>query len=349
MPRAPLLLVALAVAAPLTAQSSLERSPNLGGTWVAVPGVVQFNFVHRFYVSSGSNTVVNYPTFTFAVGLTRDLTIGDRFSTHSETPSGLTNEAEFYARWRRRVGAVAVAVTPAYNAAAKSLDGEVGVDWTSGRLTVSGAARGMSHAYGVSRARTALAGGAVWRLNDYVALAGDVASLVSRDSTEAAAWSAGILFVIPGSPHTFSLHASNVAVNTIEGSSRRGLALAQIGKPLYGFEFTIPLHLKRFAPWFGGSSGARRALPSAAAAGVAADVRMKTYSFAADSITIRAGAAVRWINDDPVEHTVTFDNGEPGSPLIPTNGFFIHRFAQPGRYSYHCTPHPYMKGVVVVR
>ena len=60
----------LSLAAPLSAQSLLFRSPNLAGTWVPEPGVVQFNFLHRFYVSPApTKSVQNFPTFTVAVGL----------------------------------------------------------------------------------------------------------------------------------------------------------------------------------------------------------------------------------------------------------------------------------------
>src|SRR5512146_207844 len=66
LPMRRLLVSVLAgLASPLSAQSLLFRSPNLSGTWVPDAGVVQFNFLHRFYVSSGpSHGVANYPTFT---------------------------------------------------------------------------------------------------------------------------------------------------------------------------------------------------------------------------------------------------------------------------------------------
>src|SRR2546427_8548786 len=52
---------------PYTTLFRSYRSANLGGTWVIDPGVVQFNFVHRFYVAPGpSHAVVNNPTFTLA-------------------------------------------------------------------------------------------------------------------------------------------------------------------------------------------------------------------------------------------------------------------------------------------
>jgi len=348
MKRVSLALLALAATAPLQAQSLLYRPPNLGGTWVPDPSVVQFNFVHRFYVAdaTGAHKVTNFPTFTFAVGLGHDIAIGTHYGTNSfvvQTPYR-PNETEVFARWRAIGGegkqGIAVSVTPAYNFAAHSADGEVGVDYTFGRLTLSGAVRGMSKAFGIDTARAAFAGGAAARLTDYIAVSADVGSFVSP--TVRAAWSVALNVLIPGSPHTFSFQASNATTSTIEGNS------IGFGKMLYGFEFTIPLHLKRFAPWFHGSPKPV-ALGTAAGATVAAEVGMSAVKFTTESVTISAGQAVRWTNRDPVEHSVTFDGAEQGSPIIPPNGSYVHRFERPGTYTYHCTPHPFMKGVVVVK
>ncbi len=341
------LTLALGATSRLSAQSPpLDRSPNMGGTWVPDAGVVQFNFLHRFYVTPRPNSgVINYPTFTLAVGLPAHVGLGMRYATKGTD----ANETEVYARWRRQIGPVAVAATPAYNITLESVDGEVAADWTRGALTLSGAVRGMSQAFGEDRARAAAAGGAVLRLNDYVAITGDFASMLGRDPGEDPAWSAGLLFVIPGSPHTFSLHASNVGANTIQGSSRADPRVKlTTSKPLYGFEFTIPLHLKRFSPWFH-KSPPPVTLGAPAGTAVAAEIAMIALKFRGDTVTISAGQAVRWTNGDPVEHTVTFDGGEPGSPPIPPNGAYVHRFDRPGTYPYHCTPHPFMKGVVVVK
>ena len=342
-------LALLGAAAPLGAQSLLYRQPNLGGTWVPDGGVVQFNFVHRFYVApaAGSHKVQNFPTFTFALGLGHDLAIGTHYGTNSFVVQNpyRPNETEVYARWRV-MGAegkqgFAVSLTPAYNFAAHSADGEVGVDYTIGRLTLSGAARGMSKAFGIDTARAAFAGGATARLTDYIAVSADVGSFVSP--TVRAAWSVALNVLIPGSPHTFSFQASNATTSTIEGNS------IGFGKMLYGFEFTIPLHLKRFSPWFH-KTPKPVALGSAAGAAIVADVRISNVTFMRDTITVAAGQAVRWTNADPIEHTVTFDGAaEPGSPVIPPNGSYVHRFDKPGTYVYHCTPHPFMKGVLVVK
>ncbi|HET7295589.1 MAG TPA: plastocyanin/azurin family copper-binding protein [Gemmatimonadales bacterium] len=346
--RALSVLLVCAAAVPLGAQSLMYRPPNLGGTWVPDGGVVQFHVSHRFYVApaAGSHKITNFPTFTLALGLGRDLAIGTHYGTNSFVVQNpyRPNETEAYARWRVIGGegkdGFAVSVTPAYNFAAHSADGELGVDYTVGRLTLSGAARGMSKAFGVDTARAAFAGGVAARVTDYIALSADVGSFVSP--AVRAAWSVAVDFVIPGSPHTFSLQASNATTSTIEGNS------IGFGKMLYGFEFTIPLHLKRFAPWFHGSPKPV-AFGAPAGTAVAADVRMTALKFRADTVTISAGQAVRWTNDDPLEHTVTFAGAEAGSPPIPSHGTYVRRFDQPGTYAYHCTPHPFMTGVVVVK
>ena len=63
-------------------------------------------------------------------------------------------------------------------------------------------------------------------------------------------------------------------------------------------------------------------------------------------VDARAGDVVLWRNTGTLQHSVTgsgFDLGliDPGQP-------FSHRFDTPGLYAYHCSPHPWMKGVVRV-
>jgi amicyanin len=342
-------VLAVLAAAPLRAQSLMYRSPNWSGTWVVDPGVVQFNFVHRFYVSpSPSRAFINFPTFTFATGLGHDLGLGFRFATKSGIPdtTASTNESEVFARWRflgQSEGSegFAASLSPAYNFRAKSWDGELAADYTAGPVTVLGAARELSKAFG-KKAQAVLAGGAVVRLNSYVALSGDYAKTLGGDTT--AAWSFGIQVLIPGSPHSFALEVSNVASNSYQGSSR-GINYPGTVKRLYGFEFTIPIHLSRFAAWFGGGTG-----PALGASGpAAAEVTVASMRWSSDTVRIAAGQIVRWTNKDPLDHTVTFDVAGPASGTIPQKGSYAVKFDQPGTYPYHCTPHPFMTGVVIVQ
>src|SRR5260370_12036898 len=285
------LLVATTAGA-LPGQSLLYRSANLGGTWVVDPGVVQFNFVHRFYIGPGTpgHVVVNDPTFTLATGVGPKVAVGGQFATHSiliSQASGAqsTNETQLFARWRAWGGpegseGLHVSLTPAYNLLAKSVDGELGADWTSGPVTLEGAARIAAKPLGQSGARAAFGGGVVARVNRYGALSTDVGPFVGP--TARAAWSAALHLLSPGSPHTFRLEVTNAVTSTIQGNS--------IGQSqrLYGFEFTIPLHLKRFAPWFHGSPKPAALGPAAA---VAAEVRMAAYPFQTPPDTLPAGEA----------------------------------------------------------
>jgi len=155
------------------------------------------------------------------------------------------NETEVYARWRV-IGAeagrgFAVSVNPAYNFAAHSADGELSVDYNIGGLTLSGAARGMTKAFGsirpARRSREApRRGSRLYR--------GERRRRLVREPDGARGVGVALNVLIPGSPHTFSFQASNATTSTLEGNS------IGFSKMLYGFEFTIPLHLKRFSPWF---------------------------------------------------------------------------------------------------
>lgn len=65
---------------------------------------------------------------------------------------------------------------------------------------------------------------------------------------------------------------------------------------------------------------------------------------------------VIWINDDNVAHTVTPDHraedgysGEFGSPgVIMPGESYEFLFTESNEVPYHCTPHPWMKGTVIV-
>ena len=340
-----------AVPAVAAAQSLLYRPPNLSGTWVPAGGVLQFNFLHRFALAPApTHKVNNFPTLVFALGLGHDLAVGTHYATNSFTvrTTPRPNEIELFARLRLGVDegkpGVSVSLTPAYNFAARSVDGELGLDVTTGPFTLSAAARGFQKPFGTAGAGAGAAGGLSFRLNEFVALGGDVGAMLGEDSS--VAWSAGISVVIPGSPHTFSLHASNSKSTTLQGASFAPDFAS--GKVTYGFEFTIPIHFNRFAPWF---SRRERAIPvNGPFMNAAAQIAVREYRFAADSVVINAGQSIGWTNHDDVAHTVTFDAGEvAGSGELAANGSFVATFARPGVYRYHCTPHPMMKGVVVVR
>jgi plastocyanin len=82
-------------------------------------------------------------------------------------------------------------------------------------------------------------------------------------------------------------------------------------------------------------------------------------AYAPDTVTIAAGAGVRWTNLGPSGHTVTPDTGAAfgatlGAPGMDAYGYptaggsYSKVFATAGTYAYHCNFHAAMHGVVVV-
>ncbi len=206
----------------------------------------------------------------------------------------------------------------------------------------------LSDPFEAGKTRFAVGGGAALGLGRYLAVAGDAATLLNAAEGERLAWSAGVHLAIPLTPHTLSLHASNTNAYTLQGMSRGEERVR------YGFEFTIPLTLAR---WFG--PGARAAAPppppalagapGAEGPGEVVRATIRSMAYAPARIEVEAGTTVEWTNDDPLAHTVTSSDGAFDSGLIAPGGRWRHTFAEPGEYPFSCTPHPFMKGTVVVR
>ena len=80
-------------------------------------------------------------------------------------------------------------------------------------------------------------------------------------------------------------------------------------------------------------------------------VAIRNQAFAPVEIRIRAGGTVTWVNCEEAgaeAHTSTADQGQWSSVSLASGDVFSHTFPQPGVFSYHCTPHPFMTASVVV-
>ncbi len=78
--------------------------------------------------------------------------------------------------------------------------------------------------------------------------------------------------------------------------------------------------------------------------------------------TIEISNKVIWTNKDVVPHTVTTDDGyvdiingkfdslanEEGGGFVMPGKEFSFTFTKVGDYAYHCEPHPWMKGKIVI-
>lgn len=80
-------------------------------------------------------------------------------------------------------------------------------------------------------------------------------------------------------------------------------------------------------------------------------VGIKDYMFGPGTVKVKVGTTVTWTNSDSVNHTVTADEASadaPSSMDIPKAGTYSFTFKKAGTYPYHCFPHPYMHGTVIV-
>jgi plastocyanin len=80
-----------------------------------------------------------------------------------------------------------------------------------------------------------------------------------------------------------------------------------------------------------------------------ADLNIAKFAFAPKEITIAPGTKLIWTNRDETPHTVTSNDKSFASKGLDTNDKFEHTFASEGDFSYICTVHPFMTGVVHVR
>lgn len=320
-------------------QSVLDRPPNLSGGWLGARGTLQFNFVHRFGVSAAPlRKVTNSPTFLLSYQLPVPLLLGFNYATSSDIAGAFPNEWEVFTRYARS----GVALQAGFNQAARSGDGELTLHRAFGRIGLMAVGRFFSNGYDSDTARYAVGGGATVRLSRWFALAGDVTTLLDRRDFEEMAWGAGLQIAIPYTPHTLSLQVTNTNTATLQGSSRG------LDRVRGGFEFTIPFTLSRY---FGG--GGRRGAAEGAGGGVqpgnVVAAEMRAMAFAPSRLEISSDATIRWTNNDVVVHTVTAEDGSWDSGPIEPGRTWSRRFEQTGDYSFHCTPHPFMRGVVLVR
>ncbi|MGH3803335.1 MAG: cupredoxin domain-containing protein [Pseudonocardiaceae bacterium] len=101
-----------------------------------------------------------------------------------------------------------------------------------------------------------------------------------------------------------------------------------------------------------GTGGGTPAATTGAAPGAstgATAVVIKDFTFGPANITVAPGTKISVMNSDGVTHTLTADDksfdtgsisgGQAKELTAPTT---------PGKYPFHCTPHPFMTGTITV-
>ena len=79
-------------------------------------------------------------------------------------------------------------------------------------------------------------------------------------------------------------------------------------------------------------------------------VDIEKFSFSPETITIKTGTKVTWVNNDSAPHAITSDSGGLlNSKTLSKGQSFSFTFTDPDSLKYHCNIHPTMKGNIIVK
>lgn len=80
----------------------------------------------------------------------------------------------------------------------------------------------------------------------------------------------------------------------------------------------------------------------------AVNIAIQGFAYSSSTVTIPVGSTVVFTNKDSAAHTATADGGTFGTSLLSKDQSGSVTFQNVGTFLYHCTPHPWMKGTIVV-
>ena len=78
-------------------------------------------------------------------------------------------------------------------------------------------------------------------------------------------------------------------------------------------------------------------------------IEIKDFAFNPQTITVKSGEKITWINRDEEPHTVvSVEKQFKKSTALDTDQQFTITAGAPGTYAYFCSVHPKMTGTIVV-
>ena len=80
-----------------------------------------------------------------------------------------------------------------------------------------------------------------------------------------------------------------------------------------------------------------------------ASVTIRDFEFAPATVTVNEGDTVTWTNEGPTVHTATAEDGSFDTGSLRKGESGSATFTSAGSISYICTPHPNMRGTIVVQ
>ncbi|GAC1387528.1 MAG: hypothetical protein NVS1B7_0700 [Candidatus Saccharimonadales bacterium] len=81
-------------------------------------------------------------------------------------------------------------------------------------------------------------------------------------------------------------------------------------------------------------------------------INIQDFSFQPAKMKIKVGSTITWTNKDAAHHDIAPDMENPdfvgSGHLLGKGESYSYTFQKAGTFTYHCTPHPYMKASVEV-
>ena len=78
-------------------------------------------------------------------------------------------------------------------------------------------------------------------------------------------------------------------------------------------------------------------------------IEIKDFAFNPQTITVKSGEKITWINRDEEPHTVvSVEKQFKKSSALDTDQEFTVTAGAPGTYTYYCSVHPKMTGTIIV-
>lgn len=82
-------------------------------------------------------------------------------------------------------------------------------------------------------------------------------------------------------------------------------------------------------------------------------VHIDKMKYDTPELTVKVGDTVYWVNQEVMPHNVAFKKDEVGpdafrGEMLKKDQAYSITFTEAGEFDYFCTPHPFMRGKVIV-
>ena len=91
------------------------------------------------------------------------------------------------------------------------------------------------------------------------------------------------------------------------------------------------------------------ATSTTATAGPTGTIDIADFKYDPETVTVKAGSEVTWTNSDAAAHTATADDSSFDTGDLDQGDSKSVTFDKPGRFTYYCRFHPFMKATVAVQ